>query len=273
MGTTPAARRAVGPLVARHPSPFRGGAGGEVSPTAMTILAIETTGPRAEVAVVDDAGVVASMAFQHRMELSRLLMPRIDATLEMAGMTLAELDGIAVSLGPGSFTGIRIGVVTAKALAWAAGRPLAGVPTLEALAAAEVASPETLICAVVPARADELYAALYQRAGGGAGVGRPTRAADAVTTRAAPTVLTIDQLAARLAGYPGPVLLAGDAPEAAERLLSALGPRALARRPPAGPAAAWVAEMGRQRLAAGGDDPATLAPLYVRPSAAVAKWG
>jgi tRNA threonylcarbamoyladenosine biosynthesis protein TsaB len=227
----------------------------------MTVLGIETTGPRAEVAVVDDAGVAASLAFRHRMELSRLLMPRIDAVLGMAGLALAELDGIAVSLGPGSFTGIRIGVVTAKALAWAAGRPLAGVPTLEALAAAEVAPPETLICAVVPARADELYAALYQRAAG------------TLVTRAAPTVLTIDQLAARLSGYPGPVLLAGDAPEAAERLLSALGPRALARRPPAGPTAAWVAELGRQRLAVGGDDAVTLAPVYVRPSAAVAKWG
>jgi tRNA threonylcarbamoyladenosine biosynthesis protein TsaB len=225
----------------------------------MNILGIETTGPRADVAVVDDEGVVASTAFRHRMDLSRLLMPRIDATLAMAGLTLAELDGIAVSLGPGSFTGIRIGVVTAKALAWAAGRPLVGVSTLEALAAAEAASPETLICAVAPARADELYAGLYQRSDG------------AVVTRAAPTVLTIDQLAARLAGYPGPVLLAGDAPEAAERLLTSLGPRA--RRSPAGPSAAAVAAVGRHRLADGGDDPLTLAPLYVRPSAAVAKWG
>jgi len=227
----------------------------------MRILAIETTGPRADVAVVDGEGVVASTAFRHRMELSRLLMLRIDATLAMAGLTLAELDGIAVSLGPGSFTGIRIGVVTAKALAWAAGRPLVGVSTLEALAAAEVASPETLICAVAPARADELYAGLYQRSDG------------TLVTRAAPTVLTIDQLAARLAGYPGPVLLAGDAPEAAERLLTSLGPRALTRRSPAGPSAAAVAAVGRQRLADGGDDPLTLAPLYVRPSAAVAKWG
>jgi len=227
----------------------------------MRILAIETTGPRADVAVVDGEGVVASTAFRHRMELSRLLMLRIDATLAMAGLTLAELDGIAVSLGPGSFTGIRIGVVTAKALAWAAGRPLVGVSTLEALAAAELASPETLICAVAPARADELYAGLYQRSDG------------TLVTRAAPTVLTIDQLAARLAGYPGPVLLAGDAPEAAERLLTSLGPRALTRRSPAGPSAAAVAAVGRQRLADGGDDPLTLAPLYVRPSAAVAKWG
>jgi tRNA threonylcarbamoyladenosine biosynthesis protein TsaB len=227
----------------------------------MKILAIETTGPRADVAVVDGEGVVASTAFRHRMELSRLLMPRIDATLAMAGLTLAELDGIAVSLGPGSFTGIRIGVVTAKALAWAAGRPLAGVSTLESLAAAEVASPETLICAVAPARADELYAGLYQRSDG------------TLVTRAAPTVLTIDQLAARLAGYPGPVLLAGDAPEAAERLLTSLGPRALTRRSPAGPSAAAGAAGGRPRLADGGDDPLTLAPLYVRPSAAVAKWG
>jgi tRNA threonylcarbamoyladenosine biosynthesis protein TsaB len=235
----------------------------------MTLLAIDTTGPRAEVAVVGDEETLAVDAFEHRMDLARLLMPRVDAVLTRAGVALQSLAGIVVSLGPGSYTGIRIGVVTAKALAYAGGLPLAGVPTLEALAAeADAATPsgadagvgvpaplpgaERLICALIPARADEYYAALYQRADGGL---RP---------RAAASVMRLEALVERLVRYPGRVLVAGDAPEAASRLASALGPRLLQREGAARGLARWVAALGRPRLATGGDDPATLAPLYVR---------
>lgn len=225
----------------------------------MKLLAIETTGPRAEVAVVDDEGVAASLFFRHRMDLARFLMPRVDATLSLAGTRLAELDGIAVSLGPGSYTGIRIGVVTAKALAMASGLPLAGVPTLAALAAQadslSCVGDERLILALIPARADEYFAGLYQRADG------------QLQTRAAATVLSLDALAERLSRYPGHLLLAGDAPAAAERLRATLGARALIPNAPPGPLAWWIADLGRQRLAEGGDDPATLAPLYVRAAA------
>lgn len=222
----------------------------------MSLLAIETTGPLAEAAVVDAEGAIASLAFRHRMDLAKRLLPYVEAALEMAGAALRDLEGIAVSLGPGSYTGIRIGVVTAKALAYAAGLPLAGVPTLEALAAeADAAAPgrsaQRLICALVPARAGEYYTGLYQHADGG------------LRTRAAATVMPLEALSERLARYPGAVLLAGDASAAFERLAAALGPRLLARGAP-GPLAPWVAALGRQRLIEGGDDPATLAPLYVR---------
>lgn len=222
----------------------------------MSLLAIETTGPLAGVAVTDAGGVIACLAFRHRMDLAKHLLPRVEAALAMAGVALPELEGIAVSLGPGSYTGIRIGVVTAKALAYAAGIPLSGVPTLEALAAAaDAAAPgrsaERLICALVPARADECYAGLYQHADGG------------LRTRAAATVMRLEALAERLARYPGSVLLAGDASAASERLAAALGPRLLVPTAP-GPLAPWVATLGRRRLAEGGDDPVTLAPIYVR---------
>jgi tRNA threonylcarbamoyladenosine biosynthesis protein TsaB len=248
----------------------------------MTLLAIETTGARAEVSIVAEEAepdgqpresslhpsirlprALASETFEHRMDLAQWLMPRVDAVLDRAGIALGSLSGIAVSLGPGSYTGIRIGVVTAKALAYAAGLPLAGVPTLEALAAAAEASApvpaaapagaaDRLICAVIPARADEVYAALYQRSDG------------ALITRAAVTVMRLEALTERLGRYPGSVLLAGDAPEMAARLAAALGPRLRAPEGPPGLLAPWVAALGRRRLAGGGDDPATLAPLYVR---------
>jgi tRNA threonylcarbamoyladenosine biosynthesis protein TsaB len=225
----------------------------------MKILAIETTGARAEIAVVDAGEVAAAVVFRHRMDLAQHLMPRIDMALQMAGLSLGDLGGIAVSLGPGSFTGIRIGVVTAKALAFAGGIPLAGVPTLAAVAAAEIAPPEALLCAVIPAREEELYAALYQRVDG------------ELITRAAPMVVSVDELAERLARYPGPIFLAGDAPEAAARLTASLGARALTRRELPPLIAPWLASLARARLAEGGDDPATLAPLYVRAAAVTLK--
>jgi tRNA threonylcarbamoyladenosine biosynthesis protein TsaB len=229
------------------------------------ILAIETTSPRAEVAVVEGEEVVAALLFRHRMDAARMLMPRIDATLQMAGVALPALAGIAVSLGPGSYTGIRIGVVTAKLLAAATGVKLVGVPTLEALAAQADALPslgesDRLICALIPARADEYFAGLYQRSGG------------ELCLRAAASVLTLDALVERLARYPGEVLLAGDARAAAARLGAALGPRALIPRSAPGPLAPWVARLGERRLAEGhSDDPATLAPLYVRAAGVTVK--
>lgn len=223
----------------------------------MTILTLETTGPIAEIAVVSSEAAPAVETFAHRMDLAQSLMPRLDALLAHAGVPLSSLDGIAVSLGPGSYTGIRIGVVTAKALAYAANIPLAGVPTLAALAeeadtAASNATRERLICALLPARADEYFVALYQRADG------------ELRTRAAVTVMGREALAERLVRYPGSVLLAASSPDAAAPLAAALGPRAIVHVREEATLALAVAALGRRRLAEGGDDPATLAPLYVR---------
>src|SRR5437879_577282 len=133
----------------------------------MNVLAIETTGDPADLAVVDEAGAVAALAFRHRTELSRLLVPRLRLVLEMARLGARDLDGIAVSLGPGSFTGVRIGVSTAKALALALDRPIFGVPTLDALAAAEAPPPGTLVCPLVRSSAGEVFAGVYRAVPGG----------------------------------------------------------------------------------------------------------
>src|SRR5260370_8167051 len=106
----------------------------------MKLLAIETTGDVADLAVVDEGGMSATLAFRHRMELSRRLVPRLQELLSLAGLEAADLDAIAVSLGPGSFTGVRIGLATSNALALALDRPIAGVPTLPA-PAPELAPP------------------------------------------------------------------------------------------------------------------------------------
>jgi tRNA threonylcarbamoyladenosine biosynthesis protein TsaB len=227
----------------------------------MKVLAIETTGERAELAVVDADGVVAALTFRHQMALSRRLVPRIQSLLEIAELNARELDGIAVSLGPGSFTGIRIGVATAKALALALGLPIAGVPTLDAIAEATAAVPGTVLCALIAARMGEVYAALYE-----ATRDRPIR-------RTEETLLSMEELESVLAVHGGPIRFAGEIEPYREMLESRFGGATVGGAYGTRPRAETVGELARTRLRENrGDDPMTLAPIYVRPSAAEARW-
>src|SRR5260370_4567808 len=100
------------------------------------------------------------------MSLSRGLMPAIEALLAEARVVWGDVEAVAAGLGPGSYTGLRIGVVTAKALAWASDRPVLGISSLAALVAPHLAPPEALLCAVREARAREVFTALYHRRAG-----------------------------------------------------------------------------------------------------------
>jgi len=93
---------------------------------------------------------------------SQTLLPLIRSLLEACGLTLGDIDAFAVSCGPGSFTGLRIGISTVKGLALANGRPAIGVPTLDAIAACAVLT-EDRVCPILDARKGEVYAALYAR--------------------------------------------------------------------------------------------------------------
>src|SRR5436190_24364549 len=126
------------------------------------ILALETGGDLASVAVLDGLDVVAESAFRHRMSLSRDLLPTIDALLTRAQSGWEGIEAVAVGLGPGSFTGLRIGLVTAKSLAWAADRPVLGISSLAALVAPPPASPATFRSAVLEARPGEFLPAPSQ---------------------------------------------------------------------------------------------------------------
>ena len=100
----------------------------------MNILMIDTSGPACGVAIVRDGKRVYEAALESGMTHSQRLMPMVDAALNMAGMTAQDIDLFGAVVGPGSFTGVRIGVSTVKALAHAAGKPCVGVDALEALA-------------------------------------------------------------------------------------------------------------------------------------------
>lgn len=135
----------------------------------MKVLAIETATTVCAVAIVDDGRILADRHLEAKHVHSEKLMIFIDECLSSSGITLKGLDGIAVSIGPGSFTGLRIGLSVAKGLALATGKFVVGVPTLSALALqavnSELVREDEYIIPMIDARRDELYTAVYQRKG------------------------------------------------------------------------------------------------------------
>ncbi len=127
----------------------------------VTVLAIETAGRTRSVALVNDNGLVAEFSLNVGYSHSRQLLPEIEAMLHSTQTGMADLTAIAVSCGPGSFTGLRIGMATAKGLARALDIPLFTIPTLDGLAAQATCS-QYPVCAVSQARKNELYLALYE---------------------------------------------------------------------------------------------------------------
>lgn len=206
----------------------------------MKLLALETATPATRVAVALDGAVVAEVEGDGRPHAAALL-PAVQRALAEAGLVFDDLDAFAVSIGPGSFTGLRIGLATAKAFALG-GRPLAGVPTLAALAWPERETAPALV-ASLDAQRGELYAAAYA-AGGELGLRTLWREC----------VVTPEELRRRT-------------PAGARRVGAACG-EATAR----GPRACDVAALGARLLRAGrGESAAALAPRYVRRAEAEAR--
>lgn len=132
----------------------------------MNILAIECTHGFASVAVSRD-GAVFEGRLAEWQKTAEALVPLVMQTMAKAGVvSAAELDGVAVSSGPGSFTALRIGMSVAKGIAFGADVPLAPVPTMTALASAALPHTDVLhIVPVIPSRAGEYFAAIYRRDG------------------------------------------------------------------------------------------------------------
>ena len=131
----------------------------------MLILAIETATPAGSVALLEGQRLVASRYFDVGYQHSRRLCGEIEAVLKVADKEVGDLDGVAVSIGPGSFTGLRIGLSAAKGVCFAASLPLVTVPTLEALAAA-IPYAARPVCPVLGARRGEVYTALFETTSG-----------------------------------------------------------------------------------------------------------
>jgi tRNA threonylcarbamoyladenosine biosynthesis protein TsaB len=224
----------------------------------MVVLGIETSSLHGGVALVGERGLIGEYVLNIEVTYSERLLPAIDRLLADAGLTVPDLGGLAVAIGPGSFTGLRIGLSTAKGLAAASGTRLVGVPTLRALAWGLPFSRHP-ICPILDARKGEVYCALFRWTEGG------------LAQEMEDAALAPEALAARIAE---PTIFVGDGAALHAPVLSeALGPRALfAPAALAGARPAAVAALGRERLLRGErDDPAALVPRYLRPSEAELK--
>lgn len=168
----------------------------------MRILAIDTSAGPASCAVTEERKILASAAVNIRLTHSQTLMPMVDAMLKNAGMKLDQMDVLAVSAGPGSFTGVRIGVSAVKGMAFPLGIPCAGVSTLAAIARNAEGIPfDGVVCAAMDARCNQVYAACFSCEGGTLRRMTPDEA------------LGVEELKNRLISYGKCVFLVGDGAE------------------------------------------------------------
>ncbi|MDO5300512.1 MAG: tRNA (adenosine(37)-N6)-threonylcarbamoyltransferase complex dimerization subunit type 1 TsaB, partial [Clostridia bacterium] len=127
----------------------------------MNILMIDTSGPACGAALMRDGRLVYEAQLTGGRTHSQRIMPMVDEALAMSDMTVADIDLFGAVVGPGSFTGVRIGVSTVKAMAHAAGKPCVGIDALRALAA-NVAAFDGVVCPILDARAQQVYGAMFR---------------------------------------------------------------------------------------------------------------
>ncbi|MFH1190019.1 MAG: tRNA (adenosine(37)-N6)-threonylcarbamoyltransferase complex dimerization subunit type 1 TsaB [Candidatus Omnitrophota bacterium] len=212
----------------------------------MKLLAVDTSTDYLSVAVMDGGKALAAIHRKAPRSHSSMLMPAIDSVLKKSGTVLGELDGFCLSIGPGSFTGLRIGAATVKALAFVTGKPVVAVPTLDVIAG-KSRKFCGIICVVLDARKDKVYAAIYRSDG-------------KRLKRISKTLLvSLNDLVKDLKKYPG-VLFTGDFAERAAALLPGASAAAGRWQPRPEAVGAGGADYFNKRRFVKAED---LEPLYV----------
>lgn len=222
----------------------------------MTLLALDTATPMSSVALLREGSVVASLAVAGSRRHGEVLAPAVQQLLGLAELTPGELTAVAADVGPGLFTGLRVGLATAGALVSALGIPAVGVGSLEVLAHPH-RHQQRLVAAVVDARRGEVFRAVYRPLGQGV-----------LAEVLAPLAVAPDLLGDQLAELAEPVLAVGDgALRYGGQLGALLGDALLVAGPlDAYPRASVLAELAARRLGAGSgaDARAQLRPRYLR---------
>jgi tRNA threonylcarbamoyladenosine biosynthesis protein TsaB len=219
----------------------------------LLVLAMDTATPVTGAAVGSEAGTLAEVAVRHERRHVEVLVPAVRWVLEQAEVDPGALAGVAVGTGPGLFTGLRVGVATAKALAQAWGLPMVAVPSLDLIAFAHRHA-HRAICPVIDARRGEVFTALYRHVPGGV-----VRLTDY-------QVLRPDQLAAGLEARGDEVLLCGDGAMNHQEAFEHLDERLrFGGRAQAAPSAAALVELALPRmLREEFTSPLEVTPLYLR---------
>lgn len=219
----------------------------------MNVLAFDTSAQSCSIALMTDGKLVAESTSDEKGTHTKRLMPMIDILLKRVDLHLEAIDGFAATIGPGSFTGLRIGISTLKGFAAATQKPIVGVSALEALAN-QCPGDTEIISPMLDARKSEVYYCLYRRS--------PQR----------PVALTSERNAApadAAAAIKMPCTFIGDGAYAyRDQMIAALGSKAIfAPESENIIRAGTVAALGFERLIKGySDDPLAIAPHYIRKS-------
>ncbi len=219
----------------------------------MLVLALDTTGRSLSAALADGGTPLSEISLSAPGGHQKLVLEAVDALLRLSGLPLSAVEGLAVTTGPGSFSGVRLGVSVMKGLALGLERPVAGVPALSCLAAQAMLAGVS-VWALMDSRRGEVYAAGYEPSPEG------------LVEISAPRVAKPLEIAAEILP---PAILVGDGAVRYADVLAADPGRDIRLAPPGTHAvrAATVARLALPLLAAAKADSAeTLAPLYLRPS-------
>jgi len=242
----------------------------------MKILGVDTSTSCCSIGLVDGESVVAESLLDVPTTHSERLLGSIKHVLEQAGCAAGELDGWAVSLGPGSFTGLRIGISTIKGLAFATAKPVAGIPTLDALAF-NISPTPYLICPILDARKGEVYTSFYRYDDGGTlarvSAYQAIRPEDLVNKIGA-TLRLMDTNAAEPSNGSKTVFLGNGVNTYRDYLRNALQTLAVFVPDPLNlPRGSTVARLGLMRIQKGEVlDLSSFVPIYVRASEAEIRW-
>ena len=197
----------------------------------MKILAVETSGQVCGTALLEDDRIIAEYNIRYKKTHSQSLVPMMDEMRAMTELDLKTVDAVALTEGPGSFTGIRIGAATAKGLGLALNIPLIPVPTVDALAYNLFGTSGSVICPILDARRGQVYTGIYESADA-AGAAGTAHAAESASMEAGPAaagsaagenericrqhalleqcLVTIDEIAGKLNEIGKPVIFLGD---------------------------------------------------------------
>ena len=219
----------------------------------MRVLGIDTSGYANSIGIIDGEQILADFTFEARNDSLEKIIAHIDSVLKSANLTLSDVQGFGIGLGPGSWTGIRIGVTVGKILAHSTSKPVAGIPTLEVLAG-NAKNPSALVCTVISAGPkDMVYAAFY-------------RVNNGVISREGEYYVGDSRGLRQMVKEPvvfigsGVSRLAGTAPGSSHVSIEAVE---------ATPKGSMVALLVAARLQRGdSDDPLSLTPLYLKESTA-----
>ena len=226
----------------------------------MKVLGIDTSTSSGSVGLIEDKEVISEYLLNIPVTHSERLLGAIEFVLREARCPIEQIEGWAIALGPGSFTGLRIGVSTVKGLAFATGKPVAGISTLDALAS-QIAPTPYLICPILDARKKEIYMAFYRYEEGGS-----------LRRQSEYQAISPDDLVRKIKEQ---TIFIGDGVRTyGDFLLNCLGSFAILSSSHFHvPHGSMVAKLGMELLRKGEHlNLSAFSPLYVRPSEAEMKW-